>query len=315
MKKFIIPFTLLLSLTASAHYRPCPACPVCPTPAPTPKPTPVPTPQPASCRVGNPLAAKSIHRGMYVSLINHSGAILGNTASENELLSFAINHGFDSMSFYDLNTVLTNGTSPQLSKFIQAAKGCGVVEVNAIGSVAREFDLVKSYQNSFPGKFDGLVTEVEYWNGSQVGTAFNNLISLLQYMKNLGIKNSAGNSLRRTTYIGWLGRNPNMSAAQEAQVLSQNVDRMFVHCYVKSASTAYSYCQSRMNDFKTTGVEVYPIFSAEGVGSSAGADTFMGNWLAANSIEAAEKIFNGQALSIQPGFQYFEYSYLKFFVK
>jgi hypothetical protein len=77
--------------------------------------------------------------------------ILGNTTSENVPLSFITKYQFDSLSLYDLKTIITNGLSTQLSNFIQAARACGVVEINAIGAVNTDWTRIQTYQSANSG--------------------------------------------------------------------------------------------------------------------------------------------------------------------
>lgn len=236
--------------------------------------------------------------------------ILGNTSSENTLLSFIVKHQFDSLSLYDLQKIFAAGMSPQLSGFIQAAKACGVVQVNAIGATQTDWPKVRTYQGGNAGKFDGLVTEVEFWNGSNVGSQFQAFISQLQYMQSLGITPPL-----ISPYIGWLNRDPNMSEAQVASTLAQNVSQVFVHAYVNNPSNAYGYAKSRITALTQAkpSLQIWPIFSAEGVKYSAGSEKFMGDWLSLNSLDAAENTF--MASYIPAGFQYFEYSFLKLYLR
>ncbi|HEY9663793.1 MAG TPA: hypothetical protein V6C65_35545 [Allocoleopsis sp.] len=233
--------------------------------------------------------------------------ILGTTAKENDLLSFITKYQFDSISLYDLAKILGAGMGAQLSSFIQAAKACGVVEVNAIGSTNSNWVQVQNYQSANAGKFDGLVTEVEFWNQSPVSTAFSAFVTQLQYMQTLGITPP-----QITPYIGWLNRDPSMSEAQEAAILAANVSRMFVHAYVKDPANAASYIQSRVTALLTAkpSLPIWPIFSAEGTQYKAGSEVFMGDWLAANSLDAAEAKLSGAK-----GFQYFHHAFLKQYLK
>ena len=148
-----------------------------PSPLPSPKPSPKPFPQPSprlsprpsprpspkssyqssptnlsslssSCRIPNgSIAPRAVHRGMYVSLTS-SGvlgySILGNRTAENQFLAFLIHQQIDSISLYDLNKVLNLDAMPEgqsnLASFMDAARACGVVEINAVGaSKAREY--------------------------------------------------------------------------------------------------------------------------------------------------------------------------------
>jgi hypothetical protein len=280
----------------------------------------------AACRVtGGIVLPQKVHRGLYLSLYTtNSGQlilnpplsrILGNTTSENVALSFFIKYQIDSLSLYNLPAILSNSTqSSQLSSFIQAARACGVAEVNAIGAMNSDWVQIRNYQNSYPGKFDGLLTEVEFWNASSVTTAFSSFISQLQYMRALGITNY-GVPLRIGAYLGWLNNTPSLTEAQVAAQIASNLDFVFLHSYVKSPTTAYGYAQSRINALRAAkpSLPIRAIYSAEGTTyNSGGGNIFMGDWLATNSLDSAEAIYG--ASYIPAGFQYFEYSFLKLYL-
>ncbi|MEO5970369.1 MAG: hypothetical protein ABIQ95_10620 [Bdellovibrionia bacterium] len=294
----------------------------------------------SACRVlnGQSVAPRAVHRGMYFSpLATSIGSmpltapyqnILSSTAKQNQLLTFIVKNQFDSLTFYDLHSILPSASlSGSLSSFIQAARDCGVVEMNAVGSQNSDFDTIKRYQGQNSGKFDGVTVENEFWNAgsSNITHAFNSLISTLKYIRSLDIKNNS-QAVKLSIYLGWLNRDPNTSEATAAMNIAQNVDRLYIHCYVKSPTTAFGYCQGRIQDFLNTGIplEFYPIFSSEGAAFNAGSGGFMGDWLAANSLSSAENLFStsftnkygSSKLSFDfVGYQYYEYAFLGLYVK
>lgn len=255
---------------------------------------------------------------MYVSLAaTHIGSmplvaplvnILGNRASEDVLLSFLTKYQFDSLSLYNLSTILSSPIYiAQLTSLMAAARACGVVEINAIGSAPSQWNQIKATAS---GKFDGLVTEIEFWNTPPVSTSFQSFISQLQYMKSLGITPPS-----ITPYIGWLNNNSALTEGQEAAQIAANTTRVFTHAYVRSPVTAYDYTKSRVLALHAAApsLPVWPIFSAEGSLYRAGSESFMGDWLANNGLDAAEAIY--KASYVPAGFQYFEYSFLKLYLK
>jgi hypothetical protein len=275
----------------------------------------------AACRVPGSVSPRKIHRGMYVSLQSTKigqlslnpplSNILGNTTSENVLLSFITKYQFDSLSLYDLNKIITNGLSTKLSNFIQAARACGVMEINAIGAVNTDWTRIQTYQKANSGKFSGLVTEIEFWNSANVSASFSSFITQLQYMQSLGVTPPI-----ITPYIGWLNRDPKMAEAQEASMIAQNSGRVFVHSYVTNPSSAYSYGQSRIFNLTAAvpSLPIWPIFSAEGVTYSAGSEKFMGDWFSTNNtLDKAESIY--MTSYVPAGFQYYDYTFLKLYLK
>jgi hypothetical protein len=106
------------------------------------------------------------------------------------------------------------------------------------------------------------------------------------------------------------------------------IDRLYVHVYVTSPDQAYAYGQMRFqyiaagNASLGTSVEVWPIFSAEGVQWSAGAEHFMGDWLATHTLDEAETtlLTSWEANPPGPGahvtgFQYYEGFFMAEYVR
>jgi len=281
----------------------------------------------AACRVldGQKVPALSVHRGLYfspyttaigrVTLPAPYSNILGDKAKENELLEFLVTNQFDSLSFYDLKNIMKNtNLKKKLSQFIQAARACGVKEMNAIGAENADWVQVKSYQAAYPGKFDGLLTEYEFWNtGADIQAFFDEFINMMKQMKALNIQVN-GKPVKISAYLGWLNRDYSLSENQAAAIIAQNLDRVYLHCYVTNPTQAFPYCKSRIQAFATAnrGVEIYPIFSAEGNAMRAGGEIFMGDWFSGHSLNEAEAIFRSQAPTA--GYQYYEYYFLNYYL-
>lgn len=269
----------------------------------------IPSPVINLCRVGVPVGKRSIHRGLYVSLeatrlgnyVLPAGLqnILGDRVKEDNLLTFITKNGVDSLSFYDLSSILLDNVKKErLSDFVISAKNCGVVETNAIGSVKEDWDRILAYNKGQPGTFTGLVTEIEFWNeGSGVHNAFLDYIAQLKYIKSL----SSG--LKVITYLGWLDRDSKETAQNAANEISSLVDRVMLHCYVKDPKNAYGYCTTRLALFPNS--EVWPIYSVESSTRNAGGEVFMGDWMAKmGSMTVAESYFNGVK-----GYQWYEFGF------
>jgi hypothetical protein len=258
-------------------------------------------------------------RGLYASLQTVSMGlyqlpvidqnVLGNSSKETALLNGMLAGQFNSISVYDLPTILSSPSlSQSLSNFIGTAKGYGISEFNSIVASTQNCDLVKAYQAKYPNKFSGIISEFEFCN--MPGT-FSQYITLLQYMRTTGLK--------VCTYVGWFDREPSMTADQVALAIATNVDRALVHCYVKDPNTAFAYSQSRLTNFVHANkpIEIVPIFSLEAVGESVGTDTFMGDWMKLNSFAKAEFIYSsaynpvfGSSVLKFKGFQYFESAFM-----
>ena len=157
--------------------------------------------------------------------------------------------------------------------------------------------------------FDGLVTEIEFWNASATFEEFQDVAA---HVRALDMKTPGGAPMPLAAYIG-------RPTPEQVAPLLALVDRLFVHVYVKSAEQAYAYGQERFAALAALDgeVEVRPIFSAEGEMWAAGAEHFMGEWLSEHSLGEAEATFiaawenEAGPLPLLTGFQHYDYFFLE----
>jgi hypothetical protein len=272
------------------------------------------------------------YRGMYVSLyadgvgqIQFGGAtepyrrILGDGNKEAVTLAFIEAHRIESLALYDLGTILADpALTTALLSFLDRARARGVVEVNAIADVTHgAWDAIASTQKQ-NGPFDGVITEIEFWNP---GTTFQQFTDTLSYVRSLQMTTRLGAPLKIGVYIGRPDQN-------QVNTMLPLIDRLYVHVYVTSPDQAYAYGQMRFqyiaaaNASLGTSVEVWPIFSAEGVQWSAGAEHFMGDWLATHTLDEAENTLLTSWEANPPGpsahvtgFQYYEGFFMAEYVR
>jgi len=251
-------------------------------------------------------------RGLYVSILtdkigsftlpNIAKGILGNATKEAQFIGYVFQYGFNSVSIYDLGKILpSQSLSSRLSNLIKQLKANGVVEVNAIASTLNDVDLIKRYNASHQNHFDGVVTELEFWNAGNGNTAvFNSALALLDAIR--------VSKLVASCYIGWLNLIPGMAINAAASILANHADRILVHAYVKDPSLASGYILSRVTALRAgnPNVDIRPIFSAEGVGFSAGDEIFMGDYLKTHTFTQCEAALPGFS-----GYQYYEYGFLR----
>jgi hypothetical protein len=274
-------------------------------------------------------------RGLYLSLYttvngqitfsgNEAGVfadILGNSTKEQYLFDFISAQNITSLSLYDLPTILSSSTlKTNLVNFMSKARSqFNVSRIEAIGSeLQASWDKIYAFHQN-QSTFDGFVTEIEFWNNA---TSFSTFISTLQYIRSLSWKNStSGNKPTLCSYLGW-------PTTDQVNIMAPYLDQVYLHCYVKNPLTAYNYGLNRFQMFDTANkaqnlsVKVLPIFSAEGIQYSAGAETFMGDWFQNHSIPEAESFVwsnwtSGSTVSNVTklaGFQYFEYFFLRKYV-
>lgn len=268
------------------------------------------------------------YRGMYLSLytdhigqITFSGAteehryILGDLPKEQKVLEFIGQHRIESIALYDLGEILTdNVLRPALTSFMSRARQAGVLRVEAIaGTSTQAWDQIASFHLE-QSPFDGFVTEIEFWNG---GATLQQLVDTLKYVRGKPLIAPSGGPPTLSVYTGWVDQN-------DVDTMIPWIDRVYLHAYVDTAPAAFGYVESRLqmvvnaNEALGKTVDVWPIYSAEDHVWAAGAETFMGEWLQANGMDAAETTFltdfEADALHSHvgvTGHQYYEYFFLE----
>jgi hypothetical protein len=253
-------------------------------------------------------------RGMYASLYSdgvgtiefggdteHHRFILGDAAKEAALLSFASEHGIRSLALYDMYPILGDaGRRAALVSFMSRARAMGILRIEAIGGVGLEtWDRIAAFHRD-DARFDGLVTEIEFWNES---ATLAQLTAVLDHVEPLAIP--------ITVYVGWV-------EASDVQAIAHRIDRVYVHAYVNDPSTAWGYVDDRVLMFQAASpaLEIWPIYSAEDTEHAAGSEHFMGEWLRDHSIEEAEATFmadyeaSGATIAIT-GHQFYDYFFLE----
>jgi hypothetical protein len=304
-------------------------------------------------------------RGMYVSIFadSHAGGrtpypleetkfILGHERKEKILIDFSKNMGFNRLSLYGINTVLSSKQGEEslaqsrlhLASFIREAHGQGLIvdaviesctpqEPNTCADILAYQEWLKNNPSGLDVsssaklksmQFDGLLTEFEFWNTGDNAT-FQRYLTTLDYLNQL--KKEYGLSV--TTYLGWLDKKPEgISPEDKAKAIADRRPDIYLHCYVRSPEQAIGYCRERWRLLREKGpdLKIFPLYSAEGEEYKAGrTEWFMGNWTRdrANSMNFSEAL-NGAEYpfsdgNLNPdgfnaeGFQYYSYQFLYFY--
>jgi hypothetical protein len=230
-------------------------------------------------------------RGLYVDGFDY---LLGDSADEDALLSFAQHNLITSFTLYDLHNVWDQGDD--INAFIEKAKDqYGILEIGAAGENTEFFENAIAYNATHTNQFDVLNLEYEYWNNDP--TDLDVYLTKLDDMQTL----ADANGLRVEAYIGW------PESEDEMAQIASRVDRLLVHAYVESPNDAADYLDERLTWIanQANSPEVCVIFSVE--------DEFMGPWVSSHSIDEAEEIVMSDLEvsgldDIVDGFQYFTYS-------
>lgn len=268
------------------------------------------------------------YRGMYLSLYtDHTGQIvfggdteqhrfiLGDADKEQIVLDFIVANRIESLALYNLGTILDDDAlMTALASFMDRARDAGVLRIEAIGSTSTStWDRIGEFHETH-APFDGFVTEIEFWNG---GATFDQFIGILEYVRAKPLLAPSGQPPTLSVYVGWIDQG-------QVDAMLPLIDRAYVHVYVDAAPTAFGYGEARIemfanaNEAQQRQVEIWPLFSAEDNMWSAGSETFMGEWLTDNGLDAAELAVL-EAFEAAPvyghieltGHQYFSYFFLE----
>ena len=281
----------------------------------------------------DPPSGVPFQRGMYLSIwsnlirnnnTNKYNLILDDANKMNEVINFISKERIDSLSLYNIPAILdTNGMPQKLADFITMAKKNGIQEVFAAGSKNIDFDAMAYFQSKYPSRFDGIITEVEFWNAKndQRTQAFNDFLALTKYIKSRNIQ-AWGKPVKLAIYLGLLNSVPNQTELQIAQQLSTVSDRILVHCYSQTPEESYLNCQQRFRILSQTGTgaELVPLMNAESqeFSTSGGPTGFLGDYLTKHrnlselETSVKELFHNDFNTPNIRGFYYFEYPYLDY---
>jgi hypothetical protein len=263
-------------------------------------------------------------RGFYVP---GTDTWIGNTTTENAILSYASGNGYTYITLYSLGSFdWSNSTKKnQLASFISRARNTyGISQVGASGEIYSFFrDFIIPYNNSRTSsseKFNVFNFEFEWWNANKISTQYCSRyltpngytcdstgawnFSFLQFQR---IDSSAAaNGITSEYYFGW----PTKGRMQQ---VARIADRILLHAYRTSDIDVYQYSRNRLIDIASINqsVKVIPIFSAEA--------TFMGPWLASNPITKPYQTYSTnysnetgtfkQYINLQ-GYQWYNYDHL-----
>jgi len=251
-----------------------------------------------------PLSAQSV-RGLYV---NDFVNIIGNPTAEDELLTFAQQHGFNYLLCYNLYFIHTQKfsiTDPEsaqpLADFMRRARqDYGIQSIGAVGETARSFERLEIYNQLYPdaaARFDVFNLEFEFWNKNMINKYYcDTYLSENQlpcdtagaftyyHQQLVQIKQQATRAGALTeVYIG-------KPTPGQCKKIGAICDRVLVHYYrtsplYKNGNSIYNYNSYRLPALAPAQgtLDILPIFGA--------GPKFMGDWLRQNSLSEAFSIF------------------------
>ncbi len=223
-------------------------------------------------------AAAPLARSLYV----------GSFAERDAALALATAHGIGELTLYGLGGALRNEPAA-LASFIETARARGVDTVAPISGMDRVEDLVR-YEREHPsGRFDGWVTEFEYWNHAAAERAAQ--FEVLQRMLT---------AMRAGKADGWVACYLGYPTAEEARWIAEHVDRVYLSLGIDDPARAQDWGQgdrshrTRQSYFAGR-VPIWPIVYARG-------DAHMRPWLQQHSMAELEaslrRAMNGQLAGV-----------------
>ena len=160
------------------------------------------------------MAAPPTYRGIYVDNFDR---ILGNRTREDSLLNWCVSSGINSISLYDLNTIMGNERYTDLAVFIQRARSnFGIEQVAAVRGSSANFTQNASYDASRVHTNERFTTynlENEWWNNGP-SCDFSCYTAILKSMSNKA--RNASPRITTEAYIGWF-LNPSGQDLQQAK--------------------------------------------------------------------------------------------------
>jgi hypothetical protein len=122
-------------------------------------------PAPSDERTGGPDA---------VLYVNDFSNILGITVKEDSLLNWCLAQGFTQINLYNIGTILGSGaTKTQLDNFVGKAHGVTYgIAVGFIAAGSTTANNIDTYCANYTNKPDYIVSEYEFWNGSNSFATF-----------------------------------------------------------------------------------------------------------------------------------------------
>ena len=220
--------------------------------------------------------------------------------SEDKLLHYAQDHGFNYLIIYNISKIHRNRfpldnemTDDPFANFIRKAKTeFGIKRISVVGEKASSFDPIIAYNLHHQGHkdemVDGINLEFEFWNTRLTGpdkyyckTYFkdkglpcNRVGAYYFYLKQ--IKNlrpiATKAHIKLESYVGSVSK-------EEMKEIIQYLNTIHIHYYRKNTKNIAHYKRNRLDaiiDGKSK-VEVFPIFSSR--------EKHMKDWLKTNSMD------------------------------
>lgn len=174
------------------------------------------------------------HRGVYINRFVSDG-ILGNEGKEDSLLSWCLLHEFNQVYLYNIGTAFSSGMQVELDSFVHKANNLELAVTFVSAGFGTSFDNMVAYHTDFDHIPQGIVSEIEFWNGSgEYAIDYEPWLNRLDSLKLIppsGETVALNPSVSRRFYIGKIknpGEPPSIAIAED---LIAHHDEIFLTNY------------------------------------------------------------------------------------
>jgi hypothetical protein len=235
-------------------------------------------------------------RFLYVGLFDR---ILPSGTERKRLISFVRENGITHLALYRLHWLFPKGWSEEcdgrsqedLVELVLSLRNAGVQRIyGAVSGAAYYCNHMKSVLG--PGGFDGVVTELEFWNPKS-GVSWEEFMGELSALRETlsgrqlcaapsGMESAAPSGMEIGVYVG-------KASFVQAETIAAFADRVLLATYVDDPDETYDQADRYLRRFHVSRArpsEVWPIFSAEDETDKVSScrvtddrEAFMGEWL------------------------------------
>lgn len=174
------------------------------------------------------------HRGVYINGFVSTG-ILDDPIKEDSLLNWCLYQDFNNIYLYNIGTALSSGMQVALDSFVHKANNLSIDVTFVSAGFGTSFDNMIDYHEDYTHHPQGVVSEIEFWNGS--GDYNDDYIPWLDRLDSLKFVPLLGDSIAlspeimRRFYIGKIknpGQPPSITIAED---LVAHHDEIFLTNY------------------------------------------------------------------------------------
>ena len=189
---------------------------------------------------GFSLAPLIEHRGVYINNFLTDG-ILGDDIKEDELIAWVDENDFNHIYLYNVGAILAASLGAELNDFVEKShnyeEGIDVTFVSA--GFGTSFNNIIDYHDEYPNIPRGIVSEIEFWNGSMTYAddyePWINKLNSLKFDYPINAPGPRNPDVVRQFYIGKIkdgGAAPSLAIAKE---LVDHHDEIFLTNYHTAA--------------------------------------------------------------------------------